>query len=885
MRLSHQAAKKSYLALINGRMLSGLFMLILLLISLTTSPCLLAAQIVPPEKYLGFQPGQDFKLASWTQITGYFKLLDEVSDRIKVLELGKTTLGRPLIMAVITSEENMAGLEKYRKIQERLHDPRGFSPEEKAGLVREGKAIVYISCSIHSTEIAASQMSLELAYRLVADTSPEIRNVLEQVILLLVPSANPDGIDLVTDWYHRTLGTPYEGSSMPWLYHYYTGHDNNRDWFMLTQKETRLMARVLYREWFPLLVYDVHQMGSNGPRLFLPPYQDPINPNLDPLLLRELYQLTGEAVISLSREGKTGVSTSTIFDGWYNTANRAAPLRHNALGILSEAASANLASPIFLRPSDIRISGGGNEIQATNLEPWPGGWWRLRDIVEYEQTVALSFLGTIAGRKEKFLENYCLFAERQINKGLTEPPYAYLVPEDQKDLPTALKLLEVIQNNGAEVHRAASTFKADGLDYPAGTYVILLAQPYRAFVKDLLESKSYPIPPGRDPAQYLPYDEASWTLPLQMGVRVVEVTNKFDADLKLLPPLAIPDGQISGSGQYLVIDSGTNNSVILANRLLKKRFAVNYANREFSAGNKTFRAGSLVLEKGRVNPSQIISLARGLGLRIESLDSIKPASPRPLKEYRLGIYQPWTASMDEGWTRWVLEQFEFDFKVLHNAEIRAGQLEKNYTHIILPSISSRVILEGRRQGETPPEYAGGIGTEGISALNSFVQNGGVLIAVENSADFAIEYFGLPLRNIIEPRRQSRAENEPSAPSTDRVRVYSPGSILKVVVDGTRPEAFGCDREAAIFSYFSPVFEMIRNEGQAATIKVHNLCWYPAYNPLLSGILLNGEKLQNKSAAAVCELGRGKIVLLGFDVIHRAQSHGSFKFLFNPIIYP
>uniref|UniRef100_UPI004049E0E3 M14 family metallopeptidase n=1 Tax=Candidatus Saccharicenans sp. TaxID=2819258 RepID=UPI004049E0E3 len=879
MSLSQSPHPRNLSRLMFNSALSILFGLALLLLS----PPLLTAEIIPPEKHLGFQPGQDFKLANWSQITAYFRLLDEASDRVKVVELGQTTLGRPLIMAIITAEENMPELEKYRKIQERLHDPRGLSPEEKARLIKEGKAIVYISCSIHSTEIAASQMSLELAYKLASENTPEIKKVLSEVILLLVPSANPDGIDLVTDWYYRNLGTPFEASSMPWLYHYYTGHDNNRDWFMLTQKETRLMARVLYREWFPLLVYDVHQMGSNGPRLFLPPYQDPINPNLDPLLLRELYQLTGEAVISLTRAGKTGVATNTIFDGWYNTANRAAPLRHNALGVLSEAASANLASPIFLRPADIRVSGAGNEIQSTYLEPWPGGWWRLRDIVDYEQIVALSFLKTISEKKERFLENYCLLAERQVNKGQTEPPYAYLIPEDQNDLPTALKLLEVIQQNGAEVQQAVRSFKVGGLEYPTGTYVVLLAQPFRAFVKDLLESKAYPLPPGRDPAQYLPYDEASWTLPLQMGVRVIEANEKFEASLKLLPPVKIPDSRIAGGGKYFIVDSSSNHSVILANRLLKNRVPVSFLDRQITAGHKTYRAGSLVIDRSRVDQARLNSLARGLGLEINAVDSVEPARIQPLKEYRLAVYQPWTASMDEGWTRWVLEQFEFDFRVVHNAEIRAGRLEKTYTHLILPSLATRAILEGRRQGEVPPEYAGGIGTEGVSALNSFVQNGGVLIAVENSADFAIEYFGLPLKNIIEPRRQSRSESEAPVSSSDRVRVYSPGSILKVMVDGSRPEAYGYDREAAIFSYFSPVLEPTKPEGQVP-VRVQNLAWYPAYNPLLSGILLNGEKLQQKAAAVTCELGKGKVVILGFDVIHRAQSHGSFKFLFNPIIY-
>jgi hypothetical protein len=864
--------------------------LILILISTVflSSSSFTLAEVPAPEKVLGFRVGQDFKLASWKQISEYFRLLDEASERVKVVELGKTTLGRPLIMAIITSADNMNRLDDYKKIHQRLHDPRGLSPEEKSNLIKQGKAVVYISCSIHSTEIAASQMSMELAHRLASENTPEIQKILDEVILLLVPSANPDGIDLVTDWYYRNLGTAYEASSMPWLYHYYAGHDNNRDWFMLTQKETRLMVKVLYQEWFPLLVYDIHQMVQNGPRLFLPPYQDPINPNLDPLLLRELYNLTGEAAINLTREGKTGVATSTIFDGWYNSANRAAPLRHNALGILSEAASCNLASPLFLRSSDIRVSGGGNEIQSTYLEPWPGGWWHLRDIVEYEEIVALSFLKTVAEQREKFLENFCSFAERQINKGLIAPPFAYLIPRDQKDLPAALKLIEVIQKNGAEVYQAKNPFTADGLSCAAGTYVIPLAQPYRAFIKDLLEAKAYPLPPGKDPAEYLPYDEASWTLPLQMGVKVVEVTNRFEASLNLLTPVQLPDSSFSEEGgKYYLVDSGTNNSVILTNRLSRKGIRFSFVDRDFNSKGRTFRAGSIVIEKQIVNRSELASLSKGLGLTIEGVNEVSPAKLQPFLPHRLAIYQPFTVSMEEGWTRWVLEQFEFPYQVIHNSEIRAGQLQKSYTHIIIPGISTRVILEGRKKGEAPPAYTGGIGLEGVAALNSFVKNGGILIALENSADFAIDYFGLPVKNIIEPVRRGREENQAGADSqTDRIKIYSPGSILRVRINNSRPETYGLDDEANIFSFFSPAFELKKPEEEKVPgiEKIWNLAWYPPYNPLLSGILLNGDKLQDKSAAVSCQMGKGKVVLLGFDVIHRAQAHGSFKFLFNPIVY-
>ncbi len=842
---------------------------------------LVRAAIPSPQEFLGFRVGEDFKLANWSQILSYFDTLASSSDRVRVLDLGRSTLGRRFIMTVLTSPANMVKLEEFRAIQKKLHDPRSLKQGEKELLIRQGKAIILISCSIHSSEIAASQMSMELAFRLATQESPEIRDVLDNTILLLVPSLNPDGIDLVSDWYFKNLGTPYEASPMPWLYHHYTGHDNNRDWFMLTQKETQLATKVLYQEWYPLLVYDVHQMGSNGPRLFIPPYQDPINPNLDPLLLRELYVLVGNAGVDLTKAGKTGVATSTIFDAWYNMANRAAPLRHNALGILSEAASANLASPIFIRKSEIRLDeanqGEGANIQASYLEPWPGGWWRLRDIVDYEEIVALSFLTTIAKNKEKYLLNYALFAERQIEKGRNEPPSAYLVPLEQRDLPSAFKLVQVLQGGGAEVFEAQSAFVADEVGYPAGTFIVPLDQPYRAFIKDLLERKSYPIPPGQDAIGHLPYDEASWTLPLQMGVKVVQVTSPVKTSKKQLGMVEVPSSAVLGKGsRYVLLSNKTNNECILINRLHKKGRKLSYARSPFQVEGRDFPPGAVVVDCGQGGPAGFFSLAGGLGIKMFAADRIQKADLSPLSPPRIGIYQSWLANVDEGWLRWTLEQFEFPFKLIHNAEMKAGNLAATYGQIILPDMPLKALVEGRKEGEIPPQYAGGIGKEGISALEDFVRGGGRLIAIENSSEFAIKYLGLGVKNIIVPPSLGRRIPEQEDQKEGKERVYCPGSLLKVQVNQSHPAAYGLGNEATVFSFFSPVF--VVDKGTA-------IATYPGYDPLLSGILINGEKIQGKAAAVECELGKGKVLLLGFNVIHRAQAHGTFKFLFNSLIYP
>jgi len=846
-------------------------------------PLCSGTDVPAPKEILGFEPGQDFKLADWTQILDYFGKLDAASDQLSLVEVGPTTLGRPLVMAVISSPENMGRLSEWKEIQRRLHDPRGLSPGDKDALVKKGRAVVYFSCSIHSTEIAASQLSMELAHHLASDDSAETRRILDEVILLLVPSVNPDGIDLVVDWYRKNLGTPFEASSLPWLYHFYTGHDNNRDWFMLTQAETKLLTRVLYHEWFPLLVYDMHQMGSTGPRFFIPPYQDPVNPNLDPLLLRELYVLVGQAAVDLTRAGKSGIATGTIFDAWYNTANRAAPLRHNVLSVLSEAASANLASPIFLRGSDLRSGGReavapGPEITASSLEPWPGGWWRLRDIMDYERTTALSFLRTISSQRERYLETYTRLAERQVEKGKGEPPSAYLVPEEQRDRPAAAGLLKVLADGGAEILKARAGFTADEVSYPAGTFIVPLAQPYRAFIKDLLERKAYPLPPGEDAVAHLPYDEASWSLPLQMGVKVVEVRTRFDADAAPAEDLGPGPSEIEGGdGALYLIPNTSNHESVLVNRLMKRGTALSYAAGPFEAEGQTFPAGTVVVRSSGLGRSGFAEAARGLGLKARAAGGTGGAVLRPLRKPRIALYQPWTASMNEGWLRWTLERHEFPFKVLHNAEIRAGGLSRSYSHLILPGMPSQNILEGRRSGDIPPQYAGGIGMEGVASLNAFVREGGTLIALDAAADFAIAHLGLSVRNIVEPRAEPSRTREGQPAKDPKDRVYCPGSLLQVVPAGTHPAGFGLGTEGTIFSYFSPVFEF---EKGAAT----PIASYPPYDPLQSGILINGEKIRGKAAAVECAVGKGKVVIFGFDPIHRGQAHGSFKFVFNALLY-
>jgi hypothetical protein len=753
-----------------------------------------------------------------------------------------------------------------------LHDPRKISEKEAKNLASEGKPVVLISCSIHSTEIASSLMSMELAYKIATSEEGDIAKIRENVVLLLVPSVNPDGIDIVYDWYNKYLGTPFEASPMPWLYHYYVGHDNNRDWFMVTQKETQLLTKVYYHEWFPIVIYDVHQMGKYGPRLFIPPYYDPINPNIDPLLLRELHIITSQMAWDLTASGKKGVATNVIFDAWYNMANRASPLRHNVIGILSEAASVNIASPIFIQKNQIQLRGRGFsnfEPQSGYLDPWPGGWWRLRDIIDYEEIVSFSLLKTVANRKNEFLYNYYIFSKRQIEKGSSEPPYAYLVPLNQRDYTTALKLLRVLKWGGAEIFRATAPFKADGVYYPEGTWVIPLAQPYRAFIKDLLESKIYPRKEIQKGVLERPYDEASWTLPLQMGIKAIEVIKPFKAQLKYIEEINLPKGEILGKGsRYFILENKTNDEVVIINRLLSQNIKSYLVHQAFSADSIFFSPGAILIPFSQKAKKIISKTISELGINVHLTSNEIKAKKSLIDSPRLGIYQSWVPNMDEGWLRWVLEKYEFQFKMLHNSEIKAGDLISRYNTIIIPNMSLAILIEGRKE-EVPPQYRGGIGQEGISNLEEFVQKGGKLITIGHSSELPIKYFNLKVKNLLSWRGYRRQQ------SNDKDTIFCPGSILKVKIDNSHPIGYGFRKSGTVFFRHSPVFEV--EDGKT-------IASYPKYNPLLSGILENGEKLYAKSALVECNFNKGKIIMFGFKPIHRAQAHGTFKFIFNSILF-
>ncbi|HXG92516.1 MAG TPA: M14 family metallopeptidase [Blastocatellia bacterium] len=893
-----------------------------------------------PRDVLGFEPGEDKKLAGWSQIVDYFKRLDAASARVSVHQPGLSTERRPFIIAIISSEENIENLSRIREAQRKLADPRLIaSSQERERLIRETPAVVAITCSIHSTEIVASQMSMELAYRLASDNSDATKNLLRNVVLVLVPSVNPDGIDIVTNWYRKTLGTKYEGTSPPELYHHYTGHDNNRDWFMLTQVETQIVSNLFWREWFPEIVYDVHQQGQFGSRMCTPPFFDPSNPNIDPVILREVGTIGMKMAENLTAAGFKGVVTNSTYDTWWHGGLRTAPYYHNAVGILTEAASVRIATPMEIKREQLRSPTRGLAnplVAATNFPAvWEGGQWRMRDIMNMELITTRTMLEEAALHREDYIRNFVAAATRGIEAGKNEAPYAYIVPAGQHDQPTADKMINILIQQGVEVNRAKSDFTVDGKKYEKGSYVVLLAQPYRANVKCLFEAQHYPdrrIYPG-GPAEQ-PYDVAGWTLPMTMGVDYVEAGKRFDAELEKINQdffnLRLIVSGVDRARRFF-LRSEQNVAFDFINQVSKSlnATAISRLKEPVIVNLKQYPAGTFLIEdKSPANPARptrathhdskapassnsISSLAIMQGISLErvpdkELKTNLEGAANKLIQPRVALYRSWSPSMDEGWTRWILEQFSFDFKNIYDADVRAGNLKDKFDVIILPDQSMQQIINGNRAGSYPEEYTGGITEVGVAALRSFVEAGGVLICLDSASELAIKRFDLPVKNVLEGLR--------------RDQFYAPGSIFRATVDTTNPIAYGMPEQADLYfvsgsrrgaepdseptpaprsqstqrADAAPTDSQSERREQAALVsafafeitdpsRARSVARYIEGNPLRSGWLLGPQYIAGKSALVDVQMGKGRVVLIGFRTQHRAQTWGTFKFLFNSIL--
>ena len=792
----------------------------LALAALLAFPALRAA-VPAPDTYFGHPIGVDRKLLDWDKVVGYFNELAKSSDRIVVKELGKSSEGRPFIAAWISSPEAIKNLDKYREIQARLADPRKTTPEEARTFIAQGKTVVMITCSIHATEVASTHTAVEFAYRLLTEDRAKFRAILDNTIFILVPSLNPDGVDIVTKWYRYTLGSEWEGTSPPQLYQKYVGHDNNRDWYIFSQVETQLTVSQLHNVWHPQIVYDVHQQGAYASRIFVPPWLDPIDPNIDATIAQECNSIGAGMATDLTAAGKTGVAINAMYDFW--TPARHYQAYHGGLRILSESASADLATPITVRPDQIQPNALGYDPRERSwnyLEPWKGGTWRLRDIIDYQSIAWESCLYQAALRREDLLRAFYEVGRRAVAR---TTPYAFVIPSEQSDPGSAGRMLETLHLGQVDIEKATEPFEASGKQYKKGTFVIRMQQPYSSWAKTLLERQDYPDLrqyPGGPPKR--PYDVTAQTLPMLMGVQVDTVEKPFQAELQeaTVFPFAVDKPRPAG-----VLPA----SDIEAWRVLAAAW-------QNSPG--IFRdpdTGDFYLLPPKDKPLKLI--------------------PKP----RIGIYQNTVPNIDEGWTRWLLDQFGIPY-----SRIDFGSFGDNISSrtdvVVFPDDSPERMSDGYRRGSMPPQYMGGLRNGAL--VKEFVTKGGTAIFLNHATDWAIDAFGLKVKNVVK--------------GLSNREFYSPGSILNNVVDPKHPLTLGLPENVHIWSEGSPAWDVPEGAGTV-------VARYPSKGVLASGWLLGEKYLAGKASVVDIPVGSGHVILFGMRPQYRGQSYQTFKMFFNAFL--
>lgn len=847
----------------------------------------MVVEVIPsPKEFFGFNMGADRKLARWDKLVDYYKVLGEKSDRIEVKELGKTTEGNPFLLVIITSPANHRNIEDIRKIGPTLAYSEDLPVEDLESIVREGKAIVGMAMSIHASEVGGAQMAPELAYELATGESDEIKQILDEVVLLLIPSANPDGNIMVVDWYNKYLGTEYEGGSMPWLYHKYVGHDNNRDLPLMNMPETKMLAKLIFEDWFPIAYIDFHHYGSFGGRYYIPPFVNPTDPEVDPLLWTEQQLYGGAMILKLEQAGKTGVENYAGFTAEFNAAYTRVCTWHGICGMLTESASAKLATPMYVHYHQLQAARRGRPEYRTHVNfphPWPGGWWRLRDIVEQQKVSAFAALEVSAKYRETFLRNLRTKAMRGRKMGETEAPYALIIPPNQHDPITNLKLLDALLRLGVKIHSAEGEFAIDGATYPEGSYIIFLSQIARPYILSTMRDHIYHESPWAKSPEGVPLnlqDISGYNMAAMMGSNIVEVAKPFEVIVTRVKEITLPEPSVGARTKHgYVLDGRLNNAFRAVNGLLKRGLKVHRVEEEVDIDGETLPKGAFYIQDQKGIAEAIEAQAETHKLEFHALENAPKFRIHELKPQRIAMYQRYYGgNMDEGWTRWLLEQYEFECSTVKDDEIKKG-IQGRYDILIFPSDPTPLItgekleewfekeFKGMRvPPKFPPEYLSGIGEEGVEKVKEFVENGGILLLLNQASEFAIEALKMPIINTVKDLKPND--------------FHCPGSLLKTCVSEDNPLVYGVDEGTPVLFWGSPALQIKPVENSDDFDVVVS---YPEENILRSGWLIGEKHLGRKAALIEGKMGKGRVILYGFRSQFRCQTHATFKYLFNALI--
>lgn len=916
---------------------------------LSSIPCYPASgAIIPtPKEFLGHAIGEDYYLANYEQLAKYWKTLAAKSPRMKMVNIGKTAEGRPQYMMIVSSPENLKHLDRYRAIARSLAKAKGVTTEQAHALAKDGKAVVWIDGGLHANEVEPAQGLILALYKAATDNDPEWQRILNNVIILYA-QANPDGQDLNANWYMRNADPlkrtggiytmhPPPSSVTPTPLQKYVGHDDNRDFYMSNMPETININKILFREWYPQIIYNQHQTGPAGAIVFMPPFRDPFNYDYDPLVMDELSEVGAAMHTRLASEDKPGstMRSGAPYDTWYNGSERTISYFHNSIGILTEIIGNPTPQQIPLVPD--------NQLPHNDLPmPVAPTMWHFSQSIAYTMSMDRAVLDYAARNKDVLLFNIYKMGLNSIRRGsedswtitpakinamemaakvklgqskqkagvdgpgimagrtqidpslyaaLHDPakrdPRGYIIPANQTDFPTAIVLLNALIKNGVDVERATAPFSVNGQNYPAGSFVVEAAQAYRPEVMDMFEPQDHPQDfayPGGPPNR--PYDVAGWTLAMQMGIRYDRVLEGFSGPFVPVDGLIKnPPGHILGSGKAgWVVDHAVINSFVLTNRLLRANLPVSWLKVAVDVSGHSFAAGAVWIPASPAAASIVTSAASELGIDAYATDHVPSVHAMPLKPVRIGLVDIYGGSMTSGWTRWLFEQLEFPFQLVRPQRLDRGNLNKDFDVIVMTDgiYTSPVRRTARRvkqpaPQDIPEQFRSWLGTvsdnKTVPQLDAFVKAGGTLVA-SGSSSYIAEAMHLPVQDALLGKDGSgKPKPIPAA------KFYIPGSLLNASVDSSQPLAYGMPDHAMVFFENSPTFKV----APAAT-NVSPVVWYSEADPLRSGWAWGQAMLNGSDAVLDITDGAGKVFVLGPEVTQRGQSYGTFKLFFNGLYY-
>ncbi|MDD3641942.1 MAG: M14 family zinc carboxypeptidase [Candidatus Krumholzibacteria bacterium] len=850
-----------------------------------------------PAEYFGFTPGDDGKLMDYGQLVGYLRMLDEASPRVELREIGRSPLGRTMYIAFISSESNISRLDDLREINRRLALDPAIGDRERAGLIDGAPVFFLATLSMHSTEVAPSQAAPLIAWDLATSGDPQVLRWLDDVVYMMVPNHNPDGMDMIVEHYRKYAGTKYDGSTMPGLYHKYVGHDNNRDFVILSQSDTKAISAVQSTVWYPQVMVEKHQMGSTGVRYYVPPNHDPIAENIDAVIWTWMGIFGSNMLKDMTAAGLAGVTQHYLFDEYWPGSTGTSNWK-NVISFLTEGASANIASPVFIEPNELHVSGKGLAEYKKSINmphPWPGGWWRLGDLVQYEIVSTMSIIKTCSNHRGDILRVRNDLCRGEVDRGRSEPPFYYVMPVVQRDPSEAAGIVDLLIEHGALVHRLTGPVKIDGRVFEAGDVVVTLAQPFRPFVKEVMEPQAFPerhYTPGGELIK--PYDVASWSLPLHRGVVAHEIRTR-SAELEAsLEPLGAgsqyrrddPSGVVVAS----IFPAESNESFLAAFHAAGRGLGVFRMRGPAAAGGKTWTTGGFVVPGDPSGDTRIAELLSGLRVTPDFIEDAGDLEAvlrgcSPVRVPRIGLVETWFHDMDAGWTRFIFDRYGIPFTLLRPTDFAGTDLAAKFDVLVFPDSDKEILMTGRRKrgddyypSSYPPAYDGGIGKQGVERLMRFVDAGGTVVAWGRSTELFEGTLAIP-----RGKDETEDFDLPFSTMGERLRqggFYSPGSLLRVKLLEGHPLTLGMGTEAGVvvrggaaFGTSPPRFDMDRRV----------IAVFPEKEILMSGYIEKEELIANRTAMVWMRKGKGQFVFCSFNPQFRAQTAGTFKLVFNALL--